>query len=147
MITGSDFIQLSNRWSMLPNGSGGSEAVWRTSICRAYYGTFHLAQDLLEKTGIKVPTHNAHDFVFKALKQSGNRDLEKAGRMLHELRDSRTDADYDLKIGAHGKQEKAQECHHDATTIVDLLNSVGGGDLAAVRISITKWMQLNGHPI
>lgn len=145
MITGNDFIQLSNRWSMLPDDGGGGEAVWRTSICRAYYGAFHLARQLLTAIGIKVPKHNAHDFVRMALQQSGDGDLVKAGSMLADLRDARTDADYELMVDAHGKQKLAQECHHNAKIIIALLDSGGRRDWNPMRATIIAWMVLKGH--
>jgi len=146
VITGNDFIQLSNRWSILPEGGGGGEAVWRTSICRAYYGAFHMAMQLLTDIGIRTPKNNVHDFVRKALQHSGDKDLEKAGGMLAELRDSRNDADYDLIVDANGEQKLAKECHHNAKTIVTLLDSGGRSDRNSMRFKIIAWMNVNGYP-
>jgi hypothetical protein len=143
MITGHDFVQLSNRWSALAQPSG-NEAVWRTAICRAYYGSFHLAQDFLRSMSVQLPKSGdgkAHWFVEHALKQSGHGGVIKAGGLLGDLRDSRNDADYDLAVSSHGAQSLAIDCHETATRIVSLINTCGAADRPAIEAKIKKWQR------
>ncbi len=70
----------------------GSEAHWRSSISRAYYGVFCLARN---KSGYKnVKTANVHKDVIQYYKMSSNPDYKLVGKVLDELRRNRNDADY-----------------------------------------------------
>src|SRR5689334_15946755 len=93
-MNGTDFIQFAGRLAARPHEPA---VVYRTAASRAYYGAFHLAQDLLVQLGF-VPSRldNAHVFVQHLLIGSGHVGAASAGRLLENLHGSRLKADYDL---------------------------------------------------
>lgn len=140
MITGHDFIQLSSRWSVLPN----NEAVWRTAVSRAYYGTFHIVRTFLIGMSIQMPTgdnRNEHRFIYEALINSGNDDIRLAGSKLGDLRESRNWADYHIDTVDQGNKI-AIECHLDAVEICKLITQCPSTSHAAIRSAITKWRRV-----
>ena len=64
-MTGSDFLPLANQLA-----AAATEPEWRTAISRAYYAAFHVARQLLEELGFRVPwADRAHAYLTIALKQ------------------------------------------------------------------------------
>lgn len=75
------------------------EADWRTGVSRAYYAAFHVARELLEDLGFRVPrAERAHAYLCLRLSNVGNVDVSAAGRQLNGLRGERNRADYDGHI-------------------------------------------------
>src|SRR5262249_22533211 len=79
--------------------AGPSEADWRTAGSRAYYAAFHVARNLLRQCGFVVPkADQAHAYLWLRLANCGHPDVTKAGDDLHDLRNVRNQADYDLEM-------------------------------------------------
>jgi uncharacterized protein (UPF0332 family) len=92
-MTGTDFLPLANRLATSP-----SEAEWRTAIGRAYYAAFHVARQLLEELGFRVPkADRAHAYLSMRLNNCGDTPMQQAAADLHSLRSLRNQADYDLQ--------------------------------------------------
>jgi len=143
MITGLDFVQLSNRWSVLPPPSG-HEAVWRTAISRAYYGAFHVSRMFLVTLSIEMPKgdqKNEHVFIPMAFNNSGNDDIRLAGAKLGDLREDRNWADYRIASAGDGKK-LAMQCHADAIEICNLISNCNPLDHTAIRSEIMKWREV-----
>ena len=49
-MTGADFLPLAHDLA-----AASSEPEWRTAVSRAYYTAFHVARQLLEDLGFRVP--------------------------------------------------------------------------------------------
>lgn len=78
--------------------AGGTEAEWRTSVSRAYYGAFHVACDLLHILGFSVPhADRAHAYASLRLSNCLDDEAIEVGRQLKELRSRRNQADYDKR--------------------------------------------------
>jgi uncharacterized protein (UPF0332 family) len=76
---------------------GSTEASWRSAVSRAYYAAFHAARDLLRRCGFSIPrADQAHAYPWLRLANCGRIDVQSAGAELHELRQARNWADYDL---------------------------------------------------
>ena len=92
-MTGPDFLPLANRLA-----AASSEPEWRTAIGRAYYATFHVARQLLEELGFRVPwADRAHAYLTMRLNNCGDAQVQRAASDLHSLRSLRNQADYDLQ--------------------------------------------------
>ena len=145
MITGTEFIQLANRWSVLP-APNGTEAVWRTAIGRAYYGAFHIAQDFLLALGARLPAakeqRSVHQFVQMALHNSKDDQIVKAASLLYDLGEYRKDADYELAESEHGRQKLAQQCHCMAGDVRDLIVNCDAERQGAIQSAVRTWQQI-----
>lgn len=74
-----------------------SEAAWRTSVSRSYYGAFHVARKMLRTMGFSVPWGpQAHLFVSTRLDGAGQIDVRETAERLRIMRRYRNWADYDL---------------------------------------------------
>lgn len=92
-MIGPDFLPLANR---LPAAS--AEPEWRTAISRAYYAAFHVARQVLEELGFRVPwADRAHAYLTMRLNNCGDAQVQHAASDLHNLRSLRNQADYDLQ--------------------------------------------------
>lgn len=92
-MTGSDFLPLANRLA-----TASSEPDWRTAISRAYYAAFHVARQLLEELGFRVPwADRAHAYLTMRLNNCGDAQIQHAASDMHSLRSLRNQADYDLQ--------------------------------------------------
>jgi uncharacterized protein (UPF0332 family) len=92
-MTGSDFLPLANRLA-----AAATEPEWRTAISRAYYAAFHVARQLLEELGFRVPwADRAHAYLTMRLNNCGVAQIQHAASDLHSLRSLRNQADYDLQ--------------------------------------------------
>jgi hypothetical protein len=142
MITGHDFVKLSNR---LSGSDPDGEPVWRTSSGRADYGAFHVAMGLLAddlKIAFPKPRdkRSTHEFVQEALNNSGDADAIKAGGLLGHLHDYRKNADYDLKTSGNGERSLAEACVELANRICGLIGKCSGRR-AAIKTSIQTWQR------
>lgn len=91
-----EFISLSVRLS-----NSQREADLRTAVSRAYYGSFHLARDLLQDCGIQFSGKDlykaeVHQKLRYCLGESDNEEAVLLAKKLGSLRDRRNEADYDL---------------------------------------------------
>lgn len=92
-MTGSDFLPLAHRLA-----AAASEPEWRTAISRAYYAAFHVARQLLEELGFRVPwADRAHAYLTMRLNNCGDVQVQRAASDMHSLRSLRNQADYDLQ--------------------------------------------------
>jgi uncharacterized protein (UPF0332 family) len=101
-----DFIDLAARLS-----ASASEAEFRTSVSRAYYGTFHAAIQVLVEAGISLPVGpESHHKVRLSFMECGEPAGFRAGSQLQTLRKQRNIADYDLQdsINRDGKNAESQ---------------------------------------
>ncbi len=77
--------------------AGLREGDWRSAVSRAYYAAFHVARELLSRSGFAVPRgEQAHAYLWLRLSNSAHPDVDQAGADLRELRSKRNWADYDL---------------------------------------------------
>ncbi len=77
--------------------AGTGEAEWRAAVSRAYFAAFHVARQLLQRCGFRIPrADQAHAYLWLRLANSAHPDVQNAGRGLNELRQVRNWADYDL---------------------------------------------------
>jgi hypothetical protein len=77
--------------------TGMNEADWRTAVSRGYYAVFHVARELLQQCGFRVPrADQAHAYLWLRLSNAGDPDVARAGRDASFLRTARNWADYDL---------------------------------------------------
>lgn len=94
MIDGSQFIELAGK---LAASAGADEVTYRSSVSRAYYGTFHIAFAFLEQLGIPIPANaNAHAAIQRYLIGSDHPEARQAGMILASLHGDRIKADYRL---------------------------------------------------
>ena len=85
-----EFIDFAQRLAIQP---ASTPATLRTVTSRAYYGSFHLAKELLVRLGQPVTgKHDAHAW----LVGSKCDEAHQAGRLLAELNNESIKADYDL---------------------------------------------------
>jgi hypothetical protein len=78
--------------------SASTEPEWRSAVSRAYYAAFHVARQLLEDLGFRVPyADRAHAYLWLRLHNCGDPQVRLAGGELNGLRGSRNLADYDLR--------------------------------------------------
>ena len=91
-MTGPDFLPLAGRLA-----AGTTEPEWRTAVSRAYYASFHVARELLEGFGFRVPrSDRAHAHVWLRLGNCGEPVVQAAAGDFQGLRGDRNLADYDL---------------------------------------------------
>jgi uncharacterized protein (UPF0332 family) len=92
-MIGSDFLPLASRLA-----AASSEPEWRTAISRAYYAAFHIARQLMEELGFRVPwADRAHAYLTMRLNNCGEVQIQHAASDLHSMRSLRNQADYDLQ--------------------------------------------------
>lgn len=90
----------------------------RTSISRAYYGSFHLVLEFLQ--GLGIVCGKRHD-LHKLLLASGHSDARDVGILLSHLYEFRQKADYDLLNLRMESASDAQDCVVRARRIESLL--------------------------
>ncbi len=84
-MTGSDFLPLATQLA-----AAATEPEWRTAISRAYYAAFHVARQLLEELGFRVPwADRAHAYLTMRLNNCGEGPVQQAASSLHSLRSLR----------------------------------------------------------
>ena len=113
----SDFLNVAIRLS-----GGATEADWRSSVSRAYYGAFHEARALVEECGVTLSkTADAHDKLQWCLQHADDKLLARASEKLNSLRSERNAADYDLDSPKFGHRLMALLQLKIAQEIVDAL--------------------------
>jgi uncharacterized protein (UPF0332 family) len=87
-----DFQSLSQELLQVPG-----VARHRAAIGRAYYATFNVAAALLRDAGFRVPeSAAAHLEVTRVLKASANKEVERVGAQIENMRGLRNKADYQM---------------------------------------------------
>src|SRR5438046_1198024 len=77
--------------------SAGGEPECRSAISRAYYASFHVALELLDRIGLAVTSAGScHIIVQYGLNNSGNLDLQTVSSHLGTLYTERRYADYEM---------------------------------------------------
>lgn len=114
-----------------------TEAAWRTAASRAYYATFHVASELLEGLGFRVPPdESAHAYLWYRLGNCGHPSTQRAGADFKVLRKDRTRADYEL--GRFVAQAKVKGQVQAAEQIIQALDAAA---VEPVRTQITDAMK------
>jgi uncharacterized protein (UPF0332 family) len=114
-----DFVDLAARLS-----NGNNEAEFRTSVSRAYYGTFHAAVQILVEAGILLPVGpESHHKVRLCLLECGEPAGFRAGSRLQTLRKQRNIADYDLQDSINQDEKNAKSQVEIARLILRLLDT------------------------
>ncbi|MGA2678046.1 MAG: hypothetical protein ABSF37_01955 [Sedimentisphaerales bacterium] len=87
---------------------GKNEASWRTSVSRSYYALFNLAAQFVKPNfpDIFAKSRYAkdHDTIYKYLYNCGVEDVELLAGDMHDLRDERNAADYDVESNTFGNK-------------------------------------------
>jgi len=114
-----DFMDLAARLS-----NGDNEAEFRTSVSRAYYGTFHAAVQILVEAGISLPLGpESHHKVRLCLLECGDAAGFQAGSQLQTLRKQRNIADYELRNSTNRDGRNAKSQVQTARVILRLLDA------------------------
>jgi len=93
-MNGRDFLAAARR-----QATGGEEADWRSAASRAYYAAFHVARELLASLRFVTPrADRAHEYLYRRLNNCGLGPVVSAAKILHDLRQTRNWADYDLHV-------------------------------------------------
>jgi uncharacterized protein (UPF0332 family) len=91
-MNGRDFLPSARRLA-----GSSAEADLRSAASRAYYAAFHAARDLLTALRFRTPrADRAHNYLYVRLGNSGEPQVHRAANLLHELRNQRNVADYDV---------------------------------------------------
>lgn len=113
-MTGLDFLTVAD--DLL---AGPTEGHWRSAVSRAYFGAFHVAQELLAACGFLVPQGDrAHGYLWLRLSNAGDNAVENAGKELKVLRQLRNSSDYDLR--RLWKQSSAKTILLDAKKVIPI---------------------------
>jgi hypothetical protein len=113
----------------------------RTSISRAYYGSFHLVLTFLDSLG--VPGGKRHD-LHKFLLGSGHAEARDAGILLSYLYEFRQKADYDLLNPRMEGPREAQDCVVRARQIESLLEQCNLEPArSAIKSGIESYLKLS----
>ena len=116
-MNGKDFVDLAVKL-----GNGATEAEYRTSVSRSYYGAFHEALELLAEMGVKLPGGpEAHQKLRYCLLQCGEPAGMEAGEKLQSLRNERNTADYNLTNRRGSVRQNAVFQTRVASEILDAL--------------------------
>src|SRR5437899_8019069 len=91
-MNGRDFLPTARRLA-----GSADEADWRSAASRAYYAAFHAARDLLAALRFRTPrADRAHNYLYVRFNNCGAPAVERAASRLHDLRNLRNVADYDV---------------------------------------------------
>lgn len=97
-----DFITLSGK--LVAMGTSGA----RSAVSRAYYGAFHLAQDLLSDLAAEsCGSGKAHNLVPLYIGSANHPDAKIAADLLSDLHSDRVKADYSLGLPKAESQQFA----------------------------------------
>ena len=116
--------------------AGLDEANWCSAVSRAYYAAFHTARQLLEQCGFDPPRSDvAHTYLWIRLANSGHIDIRNSSSELHNLRQARNRADYDLDRPLN----QATSLGHVqlGESIIQLLDLVAADPVLCTRITET----------
>ena len=103
--------------------AGNSEAHYRSSVNRAYYGAFGHVR---ERLSIYVADHSVHQAVISTLKRSKSLEYKKIGSRLEVLFKKRKEADYDYRRTIN--QNSCDYCINEASDIIDACNLAAQAD-------------------
>lgn len=136
-MTGEQFILVAGKIA----ASYTDPASCRTSVGRAYYGSFHLAAVFLKDIGIEAPKNaNTHAFVRHRLSNSSHEDAELIGSLLCDLYADRIAADYDLDDEVVETIESARSCVERATRIQSGIVKCSNSEAkAAIKAGIEEY--------
>lgn len=98
--------------------NGKSEAHYRSTINRAYYGAFGYIRNSLN---IYVKDHSVHQEVINTLQRSSSLNMKKAGKRLETLFKKRKEADYTYTVEI--KEHTCIFCVKEAEEIISLYDS------------------------
>ena len=73
----------------------GSEAATRSAISRAYYAAYHVARRHPGSKGATATQSGSHGAVWRALRESSDKNWRKAGNQGRDILENRHKADYD----------------------------------------------------
>jgi hypothetical protein len=106
--------------------AGSSEAHWRSSVGRAYYGLLHEVLDALRRWGFSLPARDkVHTFARLKLVYATDPDLKRMGLTLEALGRLRNAADYQLSTsGPFVSARIAVSTLADAESVVTLLDAL-----------------------
>jgi hypothetical protein len=76
----------------------GGEAATRSAISRAYYAAYHVARRHQGSKNTVVTKGGSHGAVWRALRESGNRNWRKAGNQGRDILEYRGEADNDDSV-------------------------------------------------
>jgi uncharacterized protein (UPF0332 family) len=117
-MNGRDFYPLAVQLA-----GGSTEAAWRTAVSRAYYAAFHVARDLFEGLGFRVPHADlAHKYLVYRLSNCGDSPVQGAGALLDALRGYRNQADYEMAVAL--AQPFALQQVRKADQIIQILDAI-----------------------
>jgi len=69
---------------------------WRSACSRGYYAAFHVARQLLQDLGFRVPqADRAHGYLWLRLSNASVVEVKNACSLLNDVRRERNRADYD----------------------------------------------------
>jgi uncharacterized protein (UPF0332 family) len=92
-MIGRDFLAAARR-----QAAGAGEADWRSAASRAYYAAFHVARDLFDTLGFTTPhADRAHNYLYVRFNNCGLSHAIAGAKSLHDLRQTRNGADYDVR--------------------------------------------------
>lgn len=97
---------------------GITEAHYRSTVNRAYYGVFGYIRD---KLGFQVYDASAHKELIKSLKNSPKLNEKKAGKRLETLFKKRKDADY--KYNLEVKKHTCEFTISEAEAIIQIIDT------------------------
>lgn len=131
-----------------------ARATCRTAIGRAYYALFLLAREYVSDLGIETRSvPSIHVLLEQALRNSGVRSLARIGNALGELRDLRTNADYEMRNESVETIETAEDVYNRARAAILQLDLIRAGRLSppldrdVVAGAILKWAGENSKPL
>lgn len=88
-----EFLDTANRLA-----PGAAEGDWRSAVSRAYYSIFHFFREWLRQRGLDLGAGGqAHANLYHGLNNCGIAALIPVASKVDDLRNSRTEADYDLR--------------------------------------------------
>ena len=124
MISPIDFIKLSKE---LLDSSSPNEAKLRTAIGRAYYGVYlNAAKNYATDKGFELSDGRvrSHQRFIQELKGNPDKNLQKLGNQLFQLKRAREEADYDIQKDVN--KSKAAINYSLALRIEKNINSIFG---------------------
>ncbi len=140
-MDGEAFLSLS-----LQLANGDSEARFRSSVSRAYYGAYHVVREFVQSCDVVVPKRDVHNKLQWCLEQTGkaiaNIELAKAGSKLGSLRTDRNRADYDLSDPNFTRKVNAVKAAMKAQQVAEAIRSLNTGEsMQLVRVQIRLFAQ------
>lgn len=119
-----------------------SPAGYRTATNRAYYAAFLSARRFLDDVPIALPRDaNVHRVTPSILANTQDKDIDKAGTMLANLRDARNDADYALDLPEPEREAFAHLRVSEAADVIGALNTcrAAASRYERVRQATIRW--------